>query len=159
MYNIFFVHFPQIFSDYIQEKYFSEIFRSNIHQKYSAQTVINIFDIIVTKYLFAIFTNVLKYSVAIFHVHYSFKNLLRAITHDNTSTVRFLQEQKVLQSTVYCPGPLVQGHRIGGCGHLMTLKQTNDSKDLFMWRCRHVHTVQHKKHDLQGEGHKAKHKT
>ena len=26
----------------------------------------------------------------------------------------------------------------------MTLKHTNDSKDLFLWRCRHIHTVQHK---------------
>ena len=88
------------------------------------------------------FTYRLKYSGAIFRIYYSFKNLLCAIIRDKKSTVRFLQEQKVLQSTVYCPGPLVQGQGIGGCGQLMKLKETNDSKDLFMWRCQHIHTVQ-----------------
>ena len=63
------------------------------------------------------------------------------MTHDKKSTIKFMQDNKVLQSSMACPGPLVNGQRQGGCGQPMLLKQTNNSKDLFMWRCRRVHTV------------------
>ena len=52
-----------------------------------------------------------------------------------------MQKNNVLQSSVLCPGPLVKGVRQGGCGQPMAMKSTRDSKDVFMWRCRQIHTV------------------
>ena len=52
-----------------------------------------------------------------------------------------MQKQQILVSSVHCPGPLIEGKWQGGCGQLMTLKRTNDSRDVFQWRCRRVHTV------------------
>lgn len=73
---------------------------------------------------------------------YSFKELLTTVTMSKETTVTFLQEHGVLRNTVPCPGPLIGGHRHGGCGKPMALKVTNDSKDKFQWRCRRVHKVQ-----------------
>ena len=52
-----------------------------------------------------------------------------------------MQKQEILVSSVNCPGPLIEGKRQGGCGKFMTLKKTNDSRDVLQWRCRRVHTV------------------
>ena len=52
-----------------------------------------------------------------------------------------MQKHQILVSSVSCPGPLIEGKWQGGCGKLMTLKKTNDSRDVFQWRCRRVHTV------------------
>ena len=73
--------------------------------------------------------------------HYSFKHVLRHITSDKKSTIQFLQKNKVLASAVTCPGPFFKGRRHGGCNQPMVLKETNDSKDVFVWRCRKKHTV------------------
>ena len=52
-----------------------------------------------------------------------------------------MQKQGILKSSVNCPGPLVQGKRLYGCGKPMQMKKTNDSMDSFVWRCRKVHKV------------------
>ena len=52
-----------------------------------------------------------------------------------------MQKQEILVSSLHCPGPLIEGKWQGGCGKPMTLKRTNDSRDVFQWRCRRVHTV------------------
>ena len=52
-----------------------------------------------------------------------------------------MQKQGILRSSVNCPGPLVNGSRLHGCGKPMQLKKTNDSKDTYVWRCRKIHKV------------------
>ena len=52
-----------------------------------------------------------------------------------------MQKQGILKLSVNCPGPLVQGKRLYGCGKPMQMKKTNDSTDSFVWRCRKVHKV------------------
>ena len=52
-----------------------------------------------------------------------------------------MQKEGILQSSVNCPGPLVNGSRLHGCGKPMQLKKTNDSKDTYVWRCHKIHKV------------------
>ena len=52
-----------------------------------------------------------------------------------------MQKEGILQSSVNCPRPLVNGSRLHGCGKPMQLKKTNDSKDTYVWRCRKIHKV------------------
>ena len=47
-----------------------------------------------------------------------------------------MQKEGIFQSSVNCPGPLVNGSRLHGCGKPMQLKKTNDSKDTYVWGCR-----------------------
>ena len=58
------------------------------------------------------------------------------------STIQFMREYNILKKSMKCPGPLQSGRRQGNCSQEMTLKRTNDSKDLYIWRCRKVHKVQ-----------------
>ena len=58
-------------------------------------------------------------------------------------TVKFLQQQGTLLSSVQCPGPSFGGKRLNSCGNEMALKATNDSKDGLIWRCRKTHKVHH----------------
>ena len=73
--------------------------------------------------------------------YYSFKQLLRNVTSSKETTIQFMQKEGILQSSVNCPGPLVNGSRLHGCGKPMQLKKTNDSKDTYVWRCRKIHKV------------------
>ena len=57
------------------------------------------------------------------------------------TTIAFLQKHGALQSTVLCPGPCIKGSRSFGCGRNMSLKKTNDRKDVITWRCRCLHKV------------------
>ena len=83
-----------------------------------------------------------KYTCTIYDLFiYSFKDVLKGITLMKKTTIDFMQKHNILLSSVHCPRPLIQGRRQGGCGQLMHLKETNDSKDVFQWRCRKVHTV------------------
>ena len=52
-----------------------------------------------------------------------------------------MQKHGILKSSVNCPGPLIKGKRLHGCGKPMQMKKTNDSKDKYLWRCRKVHKV------------------
>ena len=56
-------------------------------------------------------------------------------------TINFLQKNGVLKSIVNCLGPFVGGRRQGNCSHPICLKETKDSKDLYVWHCRKVHTI------------------
>ena len=126
-----------IFQKNIPQQYSTEIFDRNIPQNHSY----HICHWTNTLVIYDVFISNIKYSEATFNTHFSFKNLLQHITHDKEATVHLLQKYKLLESSVHCPRPLVQGKQSGGCGHLMSLKKTKDSKDLFMWRCWCVHTV------------------
>ena len=57
-----------------------------------------------------------------------------------------MQQHRILQTAIACPGPIVSGKRHGNCGHQMLLKKTNDSKDTYVWRCRKVHKIHHAGH-------------
>ena len=74
-------------------------------------------------------------------LHFSFKDILCHITCTKKDTIHFLQKNGVLKSTVNCPGALVGGKRQGNCSKPMSLKETKDSKDLYVWHCRKVHTI------------------
>ena len=63
------------------------------------------------------------------------------VTNSKENTVNFMQTYGILNSSIKCPGPLVNGRQQGGCNQHMHLKVTNDSKDKLQWRCRKVHTV------------------
>lgn len=52
-----------------------------------------------------------------------------------------MQTQSILKTSLDCPGPLVNGKRLHGCGRPMQLKKTNDSKDGYVWRCRKIHKI------------------
>ena len=45
------------------------------------------------------------------------------------------------RTSINCPGPLVDGRWVYGCGKPMQLKRTNDSKDSYVWRCCKVHKI------------------
>ena len=75
------------------------------------------------------------------YYYYSFKQLLRNVTSSKETTIQFMQKEGILQSSVNCPGPLVNGSRLHGCGKPMQLKKTNDSKDTYVWRCCKIHKV------------------
>ena len=53
-----------------------------------------------------------------------------------------MRKHSVLRTSIICPGPCIDGRRQFSCGRHMELKETNDNKDKFMWRCRKVHKVQ-----------------
>ena len=84
----------------------------------------------------------MKYSTQIYTSIFNFKDVLQHITHTKEATVKFLQKQNILISSVQCPGPLIKGCWQGACCHQMTMKRTNDSRDSFVWRCRKIHTLQ-----------------
>ena len=75
------------------------------------------------------------------YYYYSFKQLLHNVTSLKETTIQFMQKEGILQFFVNCPGPLVNGSRLHGCGKPMQLKKTNDSKDTYVWRCRKIHKV------------------
>ena len=75
------------------------------------------------------------------YYYYSFKQLLCNVTSSKETTIQFMQKEGILQSSVNCPGPLVNGSRLHGCGKPMQLKKTNDSKDTYVWRCCKIHKV------------------
>ena len=79
-----------------------------------------------------------KYSVKLFYVFllFSFKAVLRHITCSMKDTITFMQKHQILRSSMTCPGPFFKGKRHGGCGKPMCLKETNDSRDIYVWRCR-----------------------
>ena len=52
-----------------------------------------------------------------------------------------MKKNRILLSSVQCPGPCFQSRRSFNCGKEMELKLTNDNKDKYMWRCRKVHTI------------------
>ena len=52
-----------------------------------------------------------------------------------------MQKHGILKSSVICPGPLIKGKRLHGCGKPMQMKKTNDSKDKYVWKCHKVHKV------------------
>ena len=52
-----------------------------------------------------------------------------------------MQKHGILKSEVKCPGPLINNTRQFPCGKYMLLKKTNDSSDIYGWRCRRTHTV------------------
>ena len=52
-----------------------------------------------------------------------------------------MQTNSILKTSINCPGPLVDGRRVCGCGKPMQLKRTNNSKDSYVWRCRKVHKI------------------
>ena len=55
--------------------------------------------------------------------YYSFKQLLGNVTSSKETTIQFMQKEGILQSSVNCPGPLVNGSRLHGCGKPMQLKK------------------------------------
>ena len=52
-----------------------------------------------------------------------------------------MKNNRILKTSIVCPGPCVKKKRSFNCGKEMELKLTNDNKDKYMWRCRKVHTV------------------
>ena len=56
-----------------------------------------------------------------------------------TGNLQFLQEHGTLLTAVQCPGPSIAGTRQFGCGKEMALKETNDTNDSLIWRCRKIH--------------------
>ena len=72
---------------------------------------------------------------------YSFKEILQNITCSTEDTIKFLQSCSTLQSSMICPGPLINHRHLNNCNKEMTLKKTNDRKDGVTWRCRKVHHV------------------
>ena len=52
-----------------------------------------------------------------------------------------MQKHQILRSSMTCPGPFFKGKRHGGCGKPMCFKETNDSRDIYVWRCRKKHTL------------------
>ena len=76
-------------------------------------------------------TKVQDVSLLIYY-SFSFKEILRTVTSSKDSTIQFMQKQGMLRSSVSCPGPLVNGSRLHGCGKPMQLKKTNDSKDTYV---------------------------
>lgn len=72
---------------------------------------------------------------------YSFKKLLREVTISAECTAAFLQANGTLMKEVTCPGPCFKGKRAFSCGKHMCLKRTNDSSDLYVWRCRRIHKI------------------
>ena len=56
------------------------------------------------------------------------------------------RKHHILLNELPCPGPMGSEGRSGGCGHMMVLKETKDSKDLLQWRCRKTHKVS--KHNM-----------
>ena len=82
-----------------------------------------------------------KGSTLILILFFSFKDLLREITDTKVNTIAFMQKHNILKKSLRCPGPFFKGKRQGGCNQPMLLKETNDSKDKFVWRCRKAHTV------------------
>ena len=57
-----------------------------------------------------------------------------------------MQQHRILQTAIACPGPIVSGKRHGNCSHQMLLKKTNDSKDTYVWQCHKVHKIHHAGH-------------
>ena len=55
---------------------------------------------------------------------FSFKELLRSVTCTKEATVKFMQTNSILKTSINCPGPLVDGQRVYGCGKPMQLKRT-----------------------------------
>ena len=72
---------------------------------------------------------------------FSFKELLQSITCTKEATVKFIQTNSILKPSINCPGPLVDGRWVYGCGKPMQLKSTNGSKDGYVWRCHKVHKI------------------
>ena len=52
-----------------------------------------------------------------------------------------MKNNRILKTSIVCPGPCVKKKRSFNCGKEMELKLTNDNKDKYMWHCRKVHTV------------------
>ena len=52
-----------------------------------------------------------------------------------------MQSNCILKASINCPGPLVDGQHLYGCGKPMQLKRTNNSKDGYVRRCRKVHKI------------------
>ena len=96
---------------------------------------------IITVFIHKIFVTKVQYVSLLIYYSFSFKQLLRTVTSSKDSTIEFMQKQGILRSSVNCPGPLVNGSRLHGCGKPMQLKKTNDSKDTYVWRCRKIHKV------------------
>ena len=96
------------------------------------------------QYIHIKYTNVkinIQHKSTIENVTFSFKQLLTTVTNCKENTVKFMQLYGILQTSMKCPGPLINGKHQGGCTQDMHLKVTNDSKDKLQWRCRKVHTV------------------
>ena len=74
---------------------------------------------------------------------YSFKCLLTNVTSCKKATFKFLQQMEVIHSNMDCPGPLINGRRQGGCNNHMCLKETGDTKDMYVWPCRKKHKIVH----------------
>ena len=54
---------------------------------------------------------------------------------------QFPSEAWCSQVTLELSQNLVGGKRQGNCSHPMCLKETKDSKDLYVWHCRKVHNI------------------
>ena len=70
---------------------------------------------------------------------YSFKEVLRTITHSKATCIQFLQKNGCIPTSMLCPGPVINGNRGNYCGKNMAIKKVSDRKDGLSWRCRSVH--------------------
>ena len=91
--------------------------------------------------IYSLFQINIRQKSTMIHVTFSFKQLLTTVTNSKENTVKFMQDYGILQSSMKCPGPLINGRHQGGCSQEMHLKITNDSKDKLQWCCHKVHTV------------------
>ena len=73
---------------------------------------------------------------------FSFKQLITTVTGCKKATFKYLQKMDVLHQHISCPGPLLNGKCQGGCDSPMILKETGDTKDIYMWHCRWKHKIE-----------------
>ena len=66
---------------------------------------------------------------------------MRNVTDSTDHAIDFLQKHGVIEKSILCPGPLINGYRSSTCNHDMVTKITKDRKDGILWRCRKTHKV------------------
>ena len=67
--------------------------------------------------------------------------MLQDITSSKKNPIQFLKKYGVRKNEICCPGPCINGKRTTPCGNFMICKETRDSKDGVIWRCRKSHSV------------------